>query len=116
MGSDDASLSVLSTTPDVQTTYTPSLTTDQCTDDFEFVPEEAEYVDEDCLWDEASETSTSATASVYQYEFKHGRRYHGYMQGRYPLPNDDPELALEELSHHIMLELMVGAILTDQVL
>lgn len=108
MGGDDASFSVLSAAPDVQTIYTPSLVTEQRTDDFEFVPEEAEYVDGDSLWDDASDTSTSATPSVYQYEFKHGRRYHGYQQGRYPLPNDDPEQALEELKHHMMMELMVG--------
>lgn len=107
MSGDDTSFSVLSTAPDAETVYTPSLTTDQRTDDFEIVPADDEGFDEDSLCDSASDASTSATPSVYQYEFEHGRRYHGYMKGRYPLPNDDSELALEDLKHHILLELMV---------
>lgn len=108
MGGDDTSFSVLSTAPDAETVYTPSLATEQRTDDFEIVPAgDGDFDDEDSVWDSASDASTSATPSVYQYEFQHGRRYHGYMKGRYPLPNDASELALEDLKHHICLELMV---------
>ncbi|KAL9028640.1 MAG: hypothetical protein Q9196_003032, partial [Gyalolechia fulgens] len=33
--------------------------------------------------------SASITASVLDYEFENGRRYHGYKAGSYPLPNDE---------------------------
>lgn len=31
----------------------------------------------------------SATSSVFNFRFENGRRYHGYAEGQYPLPNDD---------------------------
>lgn len=110
MGGDGTSFSVVSTAPDVETAYTPSLATEQRTDVFEIIAVDDEYLDDDdSLWDSASDSSTSATPSVYQYEFEHGRRYHGYLKGRYPLPNDDAELAMEDLKHHTWLEMMVAA-------
>lgn len=109
MGGDDGSFSVISTTHNAETAYTKSLITDQRTDDFELVAAADEDLgDEDELWDSLSEASTSATPSVCQNEFYQGRRYHGYIKGRYPLPNDESETSMEDLKHHMWLELLVG--------
>lgn len=38
--------------------------------------------------------SASITASVLDYEFENGRRYHAYKAGSYPLPNDEVRLQI----------------------
>ncbi|KAJ6443020.1 hypothetical protein O9K51_04199 [Purpureocillium lavendulum] len=62
--------------------------------------------------DGASEVShgdwSSVSQSVYEDELSHGRRYHGYRKGRYPLPNDRQEQQREETSHAMMMELTEG--------
>ncbi|KAI9807526.1 MAG: hypothetical protein M1825_005466 [Sarcosagium campestre] len=43
----------------------------------------------------------SSTITAYQWE--NGRRYHGYKEGSYPLPNDDIELDREDMKHQEMM-------------
>jgi hypothetical protein len=31
----------------------------------------------------------SATSSVFNFRYEHGRRYHAYAEGQYPVPNDE---------------------------
>ncbi|EFX02944.1 hypothetical protein CMQ_2873 [Grosmannia clavigera kw1407] len=52
--------------------------------------------------------STSATSSIYAHTFEHGRRYHHFKNGRYPLPDDDEEQKREDMKHAMMLELTDG--------
>ncbi|KAI4196321.1 MAG: hypothetical protein LQ350_006638 [Teloschistes chrysophthalmus] len=52
--------------------------------------------------------SASLTASVLDYEFENGRRYHAYKAGSYPLPNDEQELDRIDLKHHVALLLSGG--------
>jgi len=60
-------------------------------------------------WDATSEVgSTSVSSNVYKHEFEHGRRYHSYKHGRYPVPNDDQEQYREDMKHALMMELTVG--------
>lgn len=107
MADDDRSISLISTAPDVESIHTP-YSSEQHTDGFDLILENDEYVDEEnWLVDCASDCSTSVTPSVYRHEYDHGRRYHSYKSGRYPLPNDLLEQQLEELKHHLMLELTV---------
>ncbi|KAL2816417.1 S-adenosyl-L-methionine-dependent methyltransferase [Aspergillus cavernicola] len=48
-----------------------------------------------------SEDGTSLASSVLQYEFKYGRRYHGYQAGSYAFPNDEPEQDRLDMVHHV---------------
>ncbi|KAG8531007.1 uncharacterized protein KY384_004364 [Bacidia gigantensis] len=52
--------------------------------------------------------TTSITASIVDYEYENGRRYHSYRAGSYPLPNDEQELDRIDLKHHIMRLLCSG--------
>ncbi|KAL9015024.1 MAG: hypothetical protein Q9173_000322 [Seirophora scorigena] len=52
--------------------------------------------------------SASIPASVLDYEFENGRRYHAYKAGSYPLPNDEPELERIDIKHHVTLLLTGG--------
>ncbi|KAL8745226.1 MAG: hypothetical protein Q9190_002608 [Brigantiaea leucoxantha] len=52
--------------------------------------------------------SASITASVLDYEFENGRRYHAYKAGSYPLPNDEAELERIDLKHHVAILLAGG--------
>lgn len=109
-----ASISVLSSVPDVETIYTPSVT-DQGTDDgFELTAADSDESEESDESDELyhsvdvdSGCSTSLLPVVHDHEWAHGRRYHGYKRGRYPLPNDTFEQQREDTLHALMLELTV---------
>ncbi|KPM41478.1 hypothetical protein AK830_g5067 [Neonectria ditissima] len=46
-------------------------------------------------------TSHSITSNVRTYEWKHGRRYHGYQAGHYNFPNDDTEQDRLDMIHHV---------------
>jgi len=60
-------------------------------------------------WDATSEVgSTSVSSNVFKHEYEHGRRYHSYKHGRYPIPNDDQEQYREDMKHALMMELTVG--------
>jgi len=50
-------------------------------------------------------TTTSLSASVYQYRVENGRTYHAYKAGAYYMPNDDVENDRLDLQHHLMLVL-----------
>ncbi len=61
-------------------------------------------------WDATSvAASTSVSSNVYRHEYEHGRRYHAYKHGRYPIPNDDEEQQRMDMMHAMMMELTVGA-------
>ncbi|KKA17873.1 TAM domain methyltransferase [Rasamsonia emersonii CBS 393.64] len=47
----------------------------------------------------------SLTASVTDYPFEHGRRYHKYHEGLYPYPNDEQELDRLDMQHQIWKKL-----------
>ena len=99
---DKFSFSIIST-DEGQTVYTP---TEQSTDDFELIRDD---LDTDLSQSGVSSGgSTSITPSICSYEFEHGRRYHSYKSGRYPLPNDIKEQQREETRHALMLELTVS--------
>ncbi|KAF6814098.1 methyltransferase domain-containing protein [Colletotrichum plurivorum] len=52
--------------------------------------------------------STSLSASVRDYVFENHRRYHKYMEGRYLLPNDEPEQEREDMKHAMCVNVMDG--------
>jgi hypothetical protein len=52
--------------------------------------------------------SCSITASIIEYEYENGRRYHAYKAGHYPLPNDERELDRLDLQHHVFKLLLRG--------
>ncbi|KAJ2904377.1 hypothetical protein MKZ38_008162 [Zalerion maritima] len=51
---------------------------------------------------------SSVTSSIYAHCYEHGRRYHVYKHGRYPIPNDDKEQGREEMKHVMIKELLDG--------
>ncbi|KAM0274360.1 hypothetical protein ACHAQH_007926 [Verticillium albo-atrum] len=66
-------------------------------------PAEIEVDDADVesfLGDNLSTTSTSLRSSVLEYEWRRGRRYHGYHAGQYNFPNDDREQDRLDMVHH----------------
>lgn len=98
---DSHSFSIISE-PGIETIYTP---TDQDTDEYELVFDDARS---ECLQqDDDSSCCTSLAASIFDYEHSHGRRYHAYLAGRYPLPNDEGEQCRELAEHFLMQQLLV---------
>lgn len=95
------SLSLVSTV-DTEAMYTP---TDQSTEDFVFI--RREYTAGSLHWELSSTSTTSVSPSLYAHEFEHGRRYHAYKSGLYPLPNDIQEQQREDTKHAMMMELTV---------
>ncbi|KAJ8109272.1 hypothetical protein OPT61_g7585 [Boeremia exigua] len=62
---------------------------------------EIDSTDSDSAYGEGYSSYTmSATSSVFNFRFENGRRYHGYAEGQYPLPNDDVEMDRLDLQHH----------------
>ncbi|KAF9890155.1 hypothetical protein FE257_006316 [Aspergillus nanangensis] len=53
-----------------------------------------------------SSSNTSLSSTVQQYEFKHGRRYHGYQAGSYHFPNDQREQDRLDMIHHLYYRVM----------
>lgn len=62
------------------------------------------YGDE--LRDGLSSASTSLRSSITRYEWKHGRRYHGYQAGAYNFPNDEREQDRLDMVHHAFFRLL----------
>lgn len=58
---------------------------------------------------DVSET-TSATSSIFNYQYENGRRYHAYRAGQYLLPNDDTEQERLDIIHHIFTLALKGDI------
>lgn len=54
---------------------------------------------------QTSEFTSVNTRELYSYE--HGRRYQGFLQGRYGLPNDDAEQVREGLKHKLYLDYLM---------
>ncbi|WDK22659.1 methyltransferase domain-containing protein [Colletotrichum graminicola] len=52
--------------------------------------------------------STSLSNSVRDYVFENSRRYHKYMEGRYLMPNDEPEQEREDMKHAMCVNVMDG--------
>ncbi|CAI0652723.1 unnamed protein product [Colletotrichum noveboracense] len=53
-------------------------------------------------------SSTSLSASIYDYHFENGRTYHRYKAGKYNFPNDEKENDRMDLQHHIALLTLDG--------
>ncbi|KAK1546343.1 methyltransferase domain-containing protein [Colletotrichum paranaense] len=70
----------------------------------------------DEVWDEGFDgssignhsASTSLSNSVRDYVFENTRRYHKYMEGRYLMPNDEPEQEREDMKHAMCVNVMDG--------
>lgn len=56
--------------------------------------------------DELESFTTSLTPSIKQYPFEHGRRYHAFKPGKYPLPNDEAELDRLDLVHRMIKKVL----------
>ncbi|KAL7269430.1 ATPase [Rhizina undulata] len=52
--------------------------------------------------------TTSLISAARNYTFENGRRYHGYKEGKYMLPNDEPEQDRMDLLHHCCLLALQG--------
>ncbi|KAL2675137.1 hypothetical protein Neosp_011317 [[Neocosmospora] mangrovei] len=102
MEDDDTRSFSLISTVGIESAYTA---TDQDTDEFELVYDEERS--ECSRWDLSSSCSTSLPPSIHGFEYECGRRYHSYMSGRYPLPNDTGEQLREETEHALFLHLLV---------
>ncbi|PHH83289.1 hypothetical protein CDD82_2469 [Ophiocordyceps australis] len=99
------SSSLASTTQDIETSLSPSQSAcDTSASDLSSL----EHDQDDWVSEQSCGDSTSVPPCVYEDELVHGRRYHGFRQGLYPLPNDRQEQLREELNHAMMLELTGG--------
>jgi hypothetical protein len=61
-------------------------------------------------YDIGSNASVSVTSSVFAHTYEHGRRYHCFKNGRYPIPNDEDEQAREDMKHAMLMELTDGVL------
>ncbi|KAL7273538.1 hypothetical protein RUND412_003603 [Rhizina undulata] len=52
--------------------------------------------------------TTSLLTIAKNHTFENGRRYHGYKEGKYPLPNDEAEQDRMDLHHHCCLLALQG--------
>lgn len=52
---------------------------------------------------ELSTYTTSLTSSVLAYRHENGRTYHGYRDGAYLMPNDEPEKDRLDMMHEMMM-------------
>ncbi|KAL6358508.1 hypothetical protein LRP88_08693 [Fusarium phalaenopsidis] len=110
MEDDDTRSFSLISTVGIESAYTP---TDQDTDEFELVYDEERS--ECSRWDLSSSCSTSLPPSIHGFEYEYGRRYHSYMSGRYPLPNDSGEQLREETEHALFLHLLSGKLFLSDI-
>ncbi|KAK7404054.1 hypothetical protein QQX98_010175 [Neonectria punicea] len=107
---DERSFSFISATG-VESAYTPA-PSEQDTDEFELIYDEDAGSPQGAL---SSCDSTSVPPDIHAHEFEHGRRYHSFMSGRYPLPNDIGEQQREETKHALMLQLTNGKLFLSDV-
>ncbi|QPC75446.1 hypothetical protein HYE68_006198 [Fusarium pseudograminearum] len=106
---DSHSFSLISE-PGIETIYTP---TEQDTDDYDFVFEDGRS---ECVQqDDGSSCCTSLAPSMLDYEHSNGRRYHAYLSGRYPLPNDKGEQCRELAEHILMQHLLDGELFLSDI-
>ncbi|KAK7429190.1 hypothetical protein QQZ08_004200 [Neonectria magnoliae] len=107
---DERSFSFISAT-DFESAYTPA-PSEGDTDEFELIYDEDAGSSQGAL---SSCDSTSVPPDIHAHEFEHGRRYHSFMSGRYPLPNDIGEQQREETKHALMLQLTNGKLFLSDV-
>lgn len=112
MNTDTDSVISFSTGTGLDRPLTPSSWADLEADSYEWINDKGSAchgpeTDVDSV-DFDTQSHTSISPSVHNYEHQHDRRYHGYKRGRYPLPNDAQEQNLDELKHYIMVELAVS--------
>ena len=69
---------------------------------------EASGVDEGYEDDDRSSASTSVWPSVRDYVFENNRRYHKFQEGRYLIPNDEPEQEREDMKHAMIVNACDG--------
>jgi len=48
-----------------------------------------------------ADTARSEASSTRDYKYEHGRRYHAYREGSYPMPNDELNTEHEQVAHHM---------------
>lgn len=58
--------------------------------------------------DERTSASTSVASGVRDYVFENNRRYHRFQEGRYMMPNDEPEQEREDMKHAMIVSLCEG--------
>lgn len=65
----------------------------------------------DYIYDEEgiADTARTEASSTRDFKYEHGRRYHAYREGSYPMPNDDLNTEHEKIAHH-----MWGILLQDR--
>ncbi|KAL1995037.1 hypothetical protein VTN49DRAFT_1224 [Thermomyces lanuginosus] len=64
------------------------------------------YENDSSYGDELSSYSASLTSSVLEYRHENGRRYHGYRDGSYLLPNDEQENDRLDMVHELCLKML----------
>jgi SAM-dependent methyltransferase len=60
------------------------------------------------LGDITSSYTASLLSDVKNFTYENGRRYHSYREGRYLLPNDEPEQDRQDLLHHVRTLVLHG--------
>ncbi|RDW79374.1 S-adenosyl-L-methionine-dependent methyltransferase-20 [Coleophoma cylindrospora] len=53
-------------------------------------------------------SKTSITSSILRYREENGRTYHGFKDGQYAFPNDEPENDRLDLQHHVFMLTLGG--------
>jgi len=81
---------------------------DDAADDAQLEAAAASDVDEGFESDSHSSASTSVSSSVRDYVFENSRRYHRFQEGRYLMPNDEPEQEREDMKHAMIVNLCEG--------
>ncbi|KAL1989585.1 hypothetical protein VTN49DRAFT_6782 [Thermomyces lanuginosus] len=64
------------------------------------------YENDSSYGDELSTYTASLTSSVLEYRHENGRRYHGYRDGSYLLPNDEKENDRLDMLHEFFLQVL----------
>ncbi|KAL1996320.1 hypothetical protein VTN49DRAFT_372 [Thermomyces lanuginosus] len=64
------------------------------------------YENDSSYGDELSSYSASLTSSVLDYRHENGRRYHGFHDGSYLLPNDEKENDRLDMVHELCLQML----------
>ncbi|KAF3083859.1 hypothetical protein TWF569_001393 [Orbilia oligospora] len=67
--------------------------------------DQGEFYDEDYdgfyEYDDIASITTSLSTSATDYKFENGRRYHGYKEGQWPVPNDEKQQNQMDLVHQV---------------
>ncbi len=58
--------------------------------------------------------TTSVTSSIFNYKYENGRTYHAYRAGQYLLPNDEVEQDRLDMTHHVFLLSLRGALCVSE--